>query len=97
MTDREKVIHALDCCLDIIRSGRWSSGCISCPYAEMNNCREQMIIDALELLKEQGNLIDELLELGYPHNFQHEAPWVVDYLYSLTEIIKKAFKAKEGR
>lgn len=56
-----------------------------------------MIIDALELLKEQGNLIDELLELGYPHNFQHEAPWVVDYLYSLTEIIKKAFKAKEGR
>ena len=51
----------------------------------------------LALLKEQEELINELLDLGYPHNFQHEAPWVVDYLYSLTEIIRKAFKAKEGR
>jgi hypothetical protein len=53
--------------------------------------------DILALLKEQEEIINELLGLGYPHNFQHEAPWVVDYLYSLTEIIKKAFKAKEGR
>lgn len=54
-------------------------------------------VGAISLLKEQEKLINELLELGYPHNFQHEAPWVVDYLYSLTEIIKKAFKAQEGR
>ena len=53
MPDREKVIKALDCCLDIVRSGRWASGCVSCPYGETDKCREQMILDALELLKEQ--------------------------------------------
>lgn len=53
MPDREKVIKALDCCLDIVRSGRWASGCVSCPYAETDKCREQMILDAIALLKEQ--------------------------------------------
>lgn len=53
MPDIEKVIEALDCCLDIVKSGRWASGCISCPYAEeKNNCREKMIKDAIVLLKE---------------------------------------------
>lgn len=54
MPDRKKVVEALECCLDIVKSGRWASGCISCPYAEeKNNCREKMIREAIELLKEQ--------------------------------------------
>ena len=36
----------------------------------------------------------DLRELGYPHNFQHEASWVVDYLYKLTPIITRAFELK---
>lgn len=58
MPDREKIIRALECCLDIVRSGRWASGCIACPYAvEENSCREKMILDAISLLKEQENLL----------------------------------------
>lgn len=94
MPDREKVIKALEFCTN----QRIVDTCYGeCPYAVADDeykCLE-MKLDALALLKEQDELINELLNLGYPHNFQHEAPWVVDYLYSLTEIIKKAFKAKE--
>lgn len=65
MADRKKVIEALDCCLDIVKSGRWASGCISCPYAEeKNNCREKMIKDAIALLKEQQTEIDILKLMG---------------------------------
>jgi hypothetical protein len=58
MPDREKIIRALECCLDIVRSGRWASGCITCPYdVEENNCREKMILDAIAMLKEQDEQI----------------------------------------
>ena len=40
-------------------------------------------------------LLNELIELGYVHNFQNEAPWVVDYLYDLSALIDKAFKIKQ--
>lgn len=61
MADREKVIKALECCEDIHRSGRWASGCISCPYAEnhIERCDLQLLKDAAELLKEQGKRSDE--------------------------------------
>ena len=64
MADIEKVIKGLDCCLDIVKSGRWASGCISCPYAEEKNCREKMIKDAIALLKEQHTEIDILKLMG---------------------------------
>ena len=61
MPGMEKVIDGLDCCLDIVKSGRWASGCISCPYAEeKNNCREKMVKDAIVLLKEQRAEIRQL-------------------------------------
>lgn len=39
-------------------------------------------------------LLNELLELGYPHNFQHTEPWVSGYLFDLSALIDKAFKIK---
>lgn len=40
-------------------------------------------------------LLNELLELGYPHNFQHEVGYITDYLYDLSALIDKAFKIKK--
>ena len=106
----EKVIKALECRKNVDkRCGNPCEDTGLCHYATAVRgldgeiyrpfiCdREKICVDAITMIKEQEELINELLNLGYPHNFQHEAPWVVDYLYSLTEIIKKAFKVKEGR
>ena len=40
-------------------------------------------------------LLNELIELGYPHNFQHEAPHISGYMYDLSALIDKAFKIKK--
>ena len=57
MVNREKVIKALSC------ENRTSSfGCynIDCPYNSIENCySEQIMHDALELLKEQAAIIDQ--------------------------------------
>lgn len=53
MPDREKVIKGLDCCLDVIRSRQFSSGCGFCPYVSEERCKVKMIEDAIALLKEQ--------------------------------------------
>lgn len=39
-------------------------------------------------------LLNELIELGYVHNFQNGDRWVVDYLYDLSALIDKALKIK---
>lgn len=39
-------------------------------------------------------LLNELLELGYPHNFQHEAPNISGYLFDISALIDKARKIK---
>ena len=39
-------------------------------------------------------LLNELLALGYPHNFQKEAPHISGYLYDLSALSDKAFKIK---
>ena len=39
-------------------------------------------------------LLNELLELGYPHNFQAERGDIADYGYSISAIIDKAFRIK---
>ena len=52
--------------------------------------------DALSLLKAQGEVIDALLKVGYPHNFQREEPWIVNYMYAITDVIKKAVNLRNG-
>ena len=59
------------------------------PFAG-NKADWQKVDDALELLKAQNEVIEELLKVGYPHNFQREEPWIVNYMYAITNVIKKA-------
>ena len=64
MTEREKIITALECCKDVHQSGRWASGCISCGYSDKHrpDCFLRLADDAAELLKEQEQRINELEE-----------------------------------
>lgn len=58
MTDREKVIRGLECCLPtgLVKSG---DACNQCPYGSLDKrhsdgyCIRKIMEDALELLKEQ--------------------------------------------
>ena len=51
MADREKVIKGLECCSDVGGKHCYEG---KCPYASMSEpCREQLVRDALALLKEQ--------------------------------------------
>jgi len=70
---------------------------------EINTHREpcvripiEMADKILALLKEQQTIIDELLKVGYPHNFQREEPWIVNYMLKITEVIKKAVHLRNG-
>lgn len=56
-----------------------------------------LIDAAVETLKAQGEVIDDLLKVGYPHNFQREKPWIVNYMYAITDVIKKAVNLNNGR
>ena len=83
---RDKVIKGLECC----RKGF----CFACPYNDGDDdsieCKQQWADDAIALLKAQNEVIEELLKVGYPHNFQREEPWIVNYMYAITSVIKKA-------
>lgn len=58
MADREKVLKGFEC----HRNGF----CFACPYnddvIETTNCKRQLVEDAIELLKEQQKLIDEITQ-----------------------------------
>lgn len=40
-------------------------------------------------------LLNDLIELGYPHNFQHEMPHIRDYMYGVSDLVKDAMGIKE--
>lgn len=42
-------------------------------------------------------VLNELVELGYLHNFQHERDDIVDYIYEVSAIIDKARKVIKER
>lgn len=89
MPDREKVISGLH---DI---GGFIAGRIGVEQAR-NFLRT--IDDAIELIKElEGykDIVFSLLDIGYPHNFQKEEPWIRDYCYKITGVIKMAYDAVE--
>ena len=52
MPDREKVIKGLECC-----KRKDGNECKVCPYTESEYCTEDMVTDALALLKEQDSLL----------------------------------------
>ena len=87
---REKVIKGLELCS---REKGQTIGCLlDCPYDDADECRKKVMRDAITLLKAQNEVIEDLLKVGYPHNFQREEPWIVDYMYAITNVIKKAVK-----
>jgi len=71
--------------------------------AEMNQAAKdaieiiQMLEDDVKFFKEYKCVVDALLELGYPHNFQREESWIRNYMYNITGIIKTAYDVMEGR
>ena len=60
MIDREKVIKALECHQTQENGNAWN--CVGCPYIWTDDCTEHMAKDALELLKEQQKLIDDITQ-----------------------------------
>ena len=58
---------------------------------------EVTIESTLELIADFKEVILDLLNIGYPHNFQHENPWIVNYMYGITKIVDKAYEVmKKG-
>ena len=55
MTNREEIINSLNACMDVHRSGLWSSGCAFCSYAKQSNpkCFMNLTQDAVALLREE--------------------------------------------
>ena len=51
-----------------------------------------LIDDTLALLRAQRKVIHDLCTLGYPHNFQREAPWVAQYCRDVSGVITEAFE-----
>jgi hypothetical protein len=92
MAELEKVIKGLECC--ILRDPDDKQRCSECPYE--GNCVNRLKMDALSMLKAQGEVIDALLKVGYPHNFQMEEPWIVNYMYAITDVMKKAVNLRNG-
>ena len=95
MPDKEKVIKGLEVCTGSFRE----HSCSECPY--YNDCERRpnrpkhfLLIDAQSILKAQNEVIDDLLKVGYPHDFQREEPWIVDYMNQITNVIRKAVRLK---
>lgn len=41
-------------------------------------------------------LVCDLIELGYPHNFQLERSDIRDYMYAASRLVKRAWIIKDG-
>lgn len=52
------------------------------------------VCEAIDLINKQSEAIDALLKVGYPHNFQREEPWIVNYMYAITAVVKKAVRLR---
>lgn len=52
-------------------------------FTQNRNCEAAAMREAL----------DAVVEVGYPHNFQREAPHISGYCYDITKAIKKCFAA----
>lgn len=42
------------------------------------------------------HILNDLIDLGYPHNFQGEMPHIRNYMEKITEIIDNAKEVKKG-
>ena len=95
MDEREKVFHGLESCSCDAGVPNLCE-VTGCPYRGDAMCQHNLIRDALELLKAQDKVITALLDVGYPHNFQREEPWIVNYMYAITDVIREAVRLRNG-
>lgn len=97
--DGEKVVNGLICHV----FGHPHTRCHKCPYwgtgphgsSECNvlaNDALALIRQQQERIKAQDEVIRALRKVGYPHNFQREPTWIVNFMYAITDVIKKAVK-----
>lgn len=61
---REEIRMALNCCQDVHRSGRWSTGCSLCPLRNYENlkdiserCTEKMLKEAEKEMREMTDVV----------------------------------------
>ena len=95
MNNLEKIIEGLELCS---REPGQTIGCLlDCPYDDVDGCKKALMREALTILQAQKEVIEDLLKVGYPHNFQREEPWIVNYMYAITGVIKKAVNLKNGQ
>lgn len=47
-------------------------------------------VKALDLAISALEIIKDLADMDYVHNFQREAPWVVDFCHKVTDIQRRA-------
>lgn len=99
--DGEKVVKGLKCC--VLRDPDDHRRCGECPYnpyaISSEPCANGLKYNAITLIRQQqerikaqDEVIQALRKVGYPHNFQREPTWVVNYMYAITDVIKKAVK-----
>lgn len=41
------------------------------------------------------HIVNDLIDLGYLHDFQYESPHIRNYMYKISEIIDQAFEVKK--
>lgn len=84
MTKREEIISSLNACMDVHRSGLWSSGCAFCSYAKQSNpkCFMNLTRDAVALLREQPEIV-RCKDCIYHHYENNRIPYceLIDYGY----------------
>ena len=56
---------------------------------EVNELKKQQIGNAAAMRE----ALEYIVKVGYPHNFQHEAPHISGYCYEITDAITKCFEA----
>lgn len=96
MADRKKTMEGLNATLRHCHNlyNKFSEN--QNELAEMNQAAK----DAIELIQERDGyeaVVKALLDIGYPHNFQREEPWIRDYCYKITGVIKMAYDAVEEK
>ena len=94
MPDRERVKYDIERCICHVPDA--CRDCSHYKHGEYLDCMEELLKDSLALLKAQDEIINELLKVGYPHGYEKEEPWIVDYMQLITEVVKKAVHLRNG-
>lgn len=67
-------------------------------YNELDKAHDEMFLELCKVKKERDAaiaIIEELADMDYCHNFQNGDFWVVDFIYKISKIQKKA-KERRG-